>query len=101
MQQLEVSLATFSTQCGLDVPATLPSLTIVGRQSPSERTSGLALARATSVADQLRSDLANLTVPITRISTETAPVPARSTKIPTQSATVKLALASTPSPACG
>ena len=104
---LETSLRTFATQCGMDVPTTHLSVTVVGRQSPAERTPGLALARATSVADRLMTDFTPDPAPgsfpspvSTAIGTTTAPVPARAMNIPTQSATVKISLTTTPSPSC-
>ena len=50
VQQLGILLWTFSTQCGLDVPATRLSVTVVGRQSPAERSAGLASIPSPSCA---------------------------------------------------
>jgi hypothetical protein len=107
LDDLETSLRTFATQCGMDVPTTHLSVTVVGRQSPAERTPGLALARATSVAERLTTDFTPDPSPgsppspvSTAIATATAPVPARAMNIPTQSATVKIRVTTTPSPSC-
>ena len=97
--QFMVGVGTFLPQCGLSKPTTIGAVTVVGHQSTSERTSGLALARARAVADDINAWFDGAPSPPT-VTIRADRTPARQLRIPARSATVFLTVSSTPSPSC-